>query len=107
YGMYGYALMSCLQMRDYFLLGVKYHSLATPTLAIEWTERDDRAVWSFPDALVCNESPDIRRFLIEQQYMQHVTHLQDVFGRPRLGRDLRSLPRLRLRVRPPAVRTSL
>ncbi|WP_368648219.1 AraC family transcriptional regulator [Castellaniella ginsengisoli] len=83
YGMYGYALMSCLQMRDYFLLGVKYHSLATPTLAIEWTERDDRAVWSFPDALVCNESPDIRRFLIEQQYMQHVTHLQDVFGRPR------------------------
>jgi AraC-like DNA-binding protein len=82
YGMYGYALMSCLEMRDYFLLGVKYHSLATPTLTIEWSERDGRAVWTFPDALLVNESPDIRRFLIEQQYAQHVTHLQDVFGRP-------------------------
>ncbi|HET8596859.1 MAG TPA: AraC family transcriptional regulator [Castellaniella sp.] len=82
YGMYGYALMSCLEMRDYFLLGVKYHSLATPTLSIEWAERDDKAVWTFPDAIVCNDSPDIRRFLIEQQYTQHVTHLQDVFGRP-------------------------
>ncbi len=83
YGMYGYALMSCLEMRDYFLLGVKYHSLATPMLTIEWCERDDKAVWTFPDAILCDESPDIRRFLIEQQYMQHVTHLQDVFGRPR------------------------
>ncbi len=82
YGMYGYALMSCLEMRDYFLLGVKYHSLATPTLTIEWSERDDKAVWTFPDAIVSYASPDIRRFLIEQQYTQHVTHLQDVFGRP-------------------------
>lgn len=82
YGMYGYALMSCLEMRDYFLLGVKYHSLATPTLTIEWSERDDKAVWTFPDAIVSYDSPDIRRFLIEQQYTQHVTHLQDVFGRP-------------------------
>ena len=38
YGMYGYALMSCLTLRDYFRLGVKYHRLATPTLTIEWAE---------------------------------------------------------------------
>src|SRR5690606_6636426 len=82
YGMYGYALMSCLTMRDYFRLGVKYHTLATPTLTIEWSEHDGKAVWTFPDALLFNESREIRRFLIEQQYTQHVTHLQDVFGKP-------------------------
>lgn len=82
YGMYGYALMSCLTMRDYFRLGVKYHTLATPTLTIEWSEYDGKAVWTFPDALLFNESREIRRFLIEQQFTQHVTHLQDVFGKP-------------------------
>lgn len=83
YGMYGYALMSCLYMRDYFRLGVKFHSLATPTLSIEWNERDGRAIWTFPDELLFHNSRDIRRFLLEQQFVQHVTHLQDVFGRPR------------------------
>lgn len=82
YGMYGYALMSCLYMRDYFRLGVKFHSLATPTLTIEWSERDGRAVWTFPDELLFHDSREIRRFLLEQQFTQHVTHLQDVFGRP-------------------------
>ncbi|MDS1140477.1 AraC family transcriptional regulator [Pusillimonas sp. SM2304] len=82
YGMYGYALMSCLEMRDYFRLGVKYHSLATPTLVIEWSERDGKAIWTFPDALLFNESRQIRQFLIEQQFTQHVTQLQDVFGGP-------------------------
>jgi AraC-like DNA-binding protein len=81
YGMYGYALMSCLSLRDYFKLGVKYHRLATPTVAIEWTEYPDRMVWTFPDAFVSSPSRELREFIIEQQYMQHVTHLQDVAGR--------------------------
>lgn len=80
YGMYGYALMSCLSLRDYFRLGVKYHRLATPTLVIEWTEYPDRAVWTFPNAFASNPSRDVQRFLLEQQYTQHVTHLQDVAG---------------------------
>ncbi|SDV50749.1 AraC family transcriptional regulator [Chitinasiproducens palmae] len=80
YGMYGYALMSCLSLRDYFRLGAKYHRLATPTVAIEWTEYPDRMVWTFPDALVTSPSRELREFIIEQQYTQHVTHLQDVAG---------------------------
>jgi AraC-like DNA-binding protein len=80
YGMYGYALMSCLSLRDYFRLGVKYHRLATPTLIIEWTEYPDRAVWTFPNAFASNPSREVQRFLLEQQYTQHVTHLQDVAG---------------------------
>ncbi|MFC0400377.1 AraC family transcriptional regulator [Paraburkholderia rhizosphaerae] len=81
YGMYGYALMSCLSLRDYFRLGVKYHRLATPTLTIEWTEYPDRSVWTFPDAFASNLPRDVQQFLLEQQYTQHVTHLQDVAGR--------------------------
>ncbi len=81
YGMYGYALMSCLSLRDYFRLGVKYHRLATPTLTIEWTEYPDKAVWTFPDAFISSPSRELREFLIEQQFTQHVTHLQDVAGR--------------------------
>ena len=80
YGMYGYALMSCLSLRDYFKLGVKYHRLATPMVAIEWTEYPDRMVWTFPDAFVSSPSRELREFVIEQQYTQHVTHLQDVAG---------------------------
>ena len=81
YGMYGYALMSCLSLRDYFRLGVKYHRLATPTLIIEWTEYPDRAVWTFPNAFASHPSREVQQFLLEQQYTQHVTHLQDVAGR--------------------------
>ncbi|RFU47062.1 AraC family transcriptional regulator [Paraburkholderia sp. DHOC27] len=80
YGMYGYALMSCLSLRDYFRLGVKYHRLATPTVTIVWTEYPDRAVWTFPDAFISSPSRELGEFLIEQQFTQHVTHLQDVAG---------------------------
>lgn len=80
YGMYGYALMSCLSMSDYFNLGVKYHNLATPTLTICWKEYPDKAVWSFPDALISRPSRELGAFIIEQQFTQHVTHLEDVAG---------------------------
>jgi AraC-like DNA-binding protein len=80
YGMYGYALMSCLSLRDYFRLGVKYHRLATPTLTIEWTEYADEGIWTFPDAFISGHSRELSQFLIEQQFTQHVTHLQDVAG---------------------------
>lgn len=78
YGMYGYALMSCLSLRDFFRLGVKYHHLATPALSIDWKERGDEVIWLFPDALVSSPSRELREFLIEQQFSAHVTHIRDV-----------------------------
>ncbi|MFC4296844.1 AraC family transcriptional regulator [Castellaniella hirudinis] len=80
YGIYGYALLSCLSIRDYFRLALKYRRLATPPMAIEWNEHDDLATWSFPDIFVLDPAQDLRRFLIEQQFSLHVTHLQDVAG---------------------------
>jgi AraC-like DNA-binding protein len=81
YGMYGYALMCSETMRDFFNLGVKYHKLATPTLTIQWREDADAAVWVFPDAFITGPSRELKEFLIEQQFGQHVTHLRDVAGR--------------------------
>jgi AraC-like DNA-binding protein len=81
YGMYGYALLSCLSLRDFFRLGVKYHRLATPTLDIQWMEQPDQAVWMFPDALISSPSRELKEFLIEQQFSAHVTHIRDVAGR--------------------------
>lgn len=80
YGMYGYALMSCLSMRDFFRFGVKYHRLATPALSIDWMEDADKVVWLFPDALVSGPSRELKEFLVEQQFSAHVTHIRDVAG---------------------------
>lgn len=80
YGMYGYALLSCLSIRDYFRLAIKYRRLATPPMAIAWHEQGDEAVWTFPDVFVLETPPSLKRFLIEQQFSLHVTHLQDVAG---------------------------
>ncbi|MFA6232511.1 MAG: AraC family transcriptional regulator [Rhodanobacter sp.] len=80
YGMYGYALMSCLSLRDFFRLGVKYHHLATPALSIDWVESADTVAWLFPDALISSPSRELKEFLIEQQFSAHVTHIRDVAG---------------------------
>ena len=80
YGMYGYALMCSLTLRDFFDEGVKYHRLATPTVVIEWREEGGAAIWSFPRLASPELSADLHRFLIEQQLVQHAVHLKDVAG---------------------------
>lgn len=80
YGMYGYALMCSLNLRDFFDFGVKYHVLATPTLHISWREEKDVAIWEFSDVYSYLMSARTREFLIRQQMAQHVTHLQDAAG---------------------------
>jgi len=80
YGMYGYALMCSVTLRDFFNEGVKYHRLATPTVLIEWREEAGAAIWSFPRLAAPESSADLHRFLIEQQLVQHAVHLKDVAG---------------------------
>ncbi|RJG03921.1 AraC family transcriptional regulator [Noviherbaspirillum sedimenti] len=81
YGMYGYALICSLTVRDFFDLGVKYHKLATPTLTIQWREDPGSAIWRFPENFISAPSKELRQFLIEQQLAQHVTHLRDIVSR--------------------------
>jgi AraC-like DNA-binding protein len=81
YGIYGYALMSCTSLREYFELAVKYRRLTTPSIAIEFLENSDTIAWRFPDVFVSNPPQTLRRFMIEQQSSVTVTHLQEVAGR--------------------------
>jgi AraC-like DNA-binding protein len=80
YGMYGYALMSCLSLREYFRLAVKYRRLATPPFPAIWEERGATVTWRFPDSFVSPPSADMRRFLFELQLAITVTHVQEVAG---------------------------
>ncbi|MFJ4115125.1 AraC family transcriptional regulator [Pseudomonas psychrophila] len=80
YGMYGYALMCSLTLRDFFDFGVKYHPLATPTLHISWREEAGAAIWEFSDIYLNLMTEETREFLIQQQMAQHVTHLHDAAG---------------------------
>ena len=80
YGMYGYALMCSVTLRDFFDEGVKYHKLATPTVVIEWREEAESAIWRFPRLATPELSADLYAFLIEQQMVQHAVHLKDVAG---------------------------
>jgi AraC-like DNA-binding protein len=81
YGIYGYALLSCLSLREYFRLAVKYRRLATPPVNIEWTEHDETVTWTFVDPIVPDLSPRLWEFLIEQQVSLNVAHLQEIAGR--------------------------
>ena len=81
YGIYGYALLSCTSLREYFRLAVKYRRLTTPPIMIEFTEHPDTVVWTFPEVFVSSPTPELRRFLIEQQFSVNVAHLQEVAGR--------------------------
>jgi AraC-like DNA-binding protein len=80
YGMYGYALMCSLTLRDFFTEGVKYHKLATPTVVIDWRDEAGSAIWSFPRLTSPELSVDLHAFLIEQQLVQHAIHISDVAG---------------------------
>ncbi|QNB06014.1 AraC family transcriptional regulator [Herbaspirillum frisingense] len=80
YGMYGYALMSCLSLRDYFRLAVKYRRLATPPFPAIWEEGTTAVTWRFPDKFVSPPSAELRQFLFELQLAITVTHVQEVAG---------------------------
>lgn len=82
YGMYGLLLLSCGSVREYFRLAAQYQLLATPATAIAGEESDRHAAWIVPDESARDLPEDLRAFLIELQFAQQVTHLQDVLGTP-------------------------
>ncbi|WP_417703376.1 AraC family transcriptional regulator [Pseudomonas sp.] len=82
YGIYGYALLSCLSLRDYFRLAKRFRRLATPPMTVEWDENENEVRWFVNDVFVLNPDPALRQFLFEKQFSINVTHLQDVVGQP-------------------------
>ena len=80
YGMYGYALLCCETLRDVTQLAVKYHRLATPTVAMSFREEDGEAVWSFDNIVDLDPSDPLYRFLVEVQYGIHTVLGRDLLG---------------------------
>lgn len=80
YGMYGYVLMCCANLREVIEVTQRFHRLATPTLKIEWQARPYGAAWVFSPFPFTHLSDDLYRFLLEQQLTQHITHLHDLLG---------------------------
>lgn len=82
YGMYGYALLSCLSIRDYFRMAIKYRRLTTPPMIAEWKENPTSTTWHFPNSFILDPSPALQKFLIELQFSISITHIQEIAGRP-------------------------
>lgn len=80
HGIFGLLLLSCESVLDYFRLTVKYQLLAAPAMATDWTQADHDLLWIWPDEAMLDLPADLGIFLLEQQAMQHVTHLRDVLG---------------------------
>jgi AraC-like DNA-binding protein len=80
YGMYGYALLCCETLRDVTQLAVKYHRLATPTVAMSFREEKADAIWSFDDILGLDPGDPFYRFLVEFQFGIHTVLGRDLLG---------------------------
>ena len=100
YGMYGYALLCCETLRDVTQLAVKYHRLATPTVAMSFREEGGEAVWSFDNVVDLDPADPLYRFMVEFQFGIHT-----VLGRDLLGPAFK-LARVSARYAPPAHRAA-
>jgi AraC-like DNA-binding protein len=68
YGMYGYALLSCPDFRKAMEFAAKYHALAAPLAAIEFSEDHEGAIWRIEPAPhgVAVNARSLRRQLQQQ-----------------------------------------
>lgn len=80
YGMYGYALLCCETLREVTQLAVRYHRLATPTVAMAFREEKGEAVWSFDHIVDLEPDDPLYRFLVEFQFAIHTTLGRDLLG---------------------------
>lgn len=81
HGMVGLMLLSCESVPEYFRLAAKYQSMIISPLDIEAQITDDGALWVVSDEPALELLPQaVRVFLIEQQFGQLVTQIQDLLG---------------------------
>jgi AraC-like DNA-binding protein len=78
YGMYGFALVCSLTIREYFQVAVKYHRLATPLLSMSWREQKDSVSWILAMNPAVTHPDSLVRFILEQQLTQLANHLKTV-----------------------------
>ena len=79
-GVAGLLLLSCASLRDYFECAARYRDIAPALPRVRHVQAPDGTLRILPDEHAAEWPHDLRRFLVEWQVMQQVTHLQDAFG---------------------------
>lgn len=83
YGLYGYALLCAETMRRGFDLSMRYHGLATPVMAVSFSESDGAGILHLPargESGLLDVSPQEYGFFLDMQFALHVTLGKDVMG---------------------------
>jgi AraC-like DNA-binding protein len=80
YGMYGYAILCCSDFRKTMNFSVRYHVLATPLVALSFTERDGVAIWTIEPISHRLVDEPLYRFIVEMQMGVHLSLHRDIMG---------------------------
>jgi len=89
HGTCGLMLLSCESVADYFRLAQAYQGLMASALTLEARAEAGDAIWVVSEGAVRDLPDGLRMFLVEQQFAQLVTQVQDLLGpevRPTLAR---------------------
>jgi AraC-like DNA-binding protein len=83
YGLYGYALLCSVTLRNAWDMAVRYQRLATPVMKIRWFEEADRAIWVLPgydEIRHLDLGWDDYVFFLDMQLAIHTTLVKDLMG---------------------------
>lgn len=78
YGLYGFAMLCCPDLRRAMEFAVRYHPLATPTCGISFDERGRRASWTVQPTSHPKIDASMYRFVTELQIATHISLMQDM-----------------------------
>ena len=79
-GLYGLMLLTCESVSDYFRLATQYQAMTISALTLEAQVGDGGARWLVNDEATRELPSALRVFLVEQQFAQLATQLQDLLG---------------------------
>jgi AraC-like DNA-binding protein len=79
-GLFGLMLLTCESVADYFRLASRYQALTVSALSLEAQVGDGDALWLVDDEAARALPSALRVFLVEQQFAQLVTQVQDLLG---------------------------
>lgn len=88
YGMYGYALLCCPDFRKAMEFAAKYHALAAPLAAIEFSEERSGAAWNIEPTANAVADRRLYRFIAELQIGVHISLMRDIMGAGFMPREI-------------------
>ena len=78
YGLYGFAMLCCPDLRRTMEFALRYHPLAAPTCTIAFEELDRRATWTIQPIPHPKIDGSMYRFITEFQIAVHISLMRDV-----------------------------